>query len=78
MRQLYADFNDIGQDGILSLTCMGSMQSILELQPPLQDGERVLLSDGELEVIAEVRARREGVWEARSTWDFISIESKDT
>ena len=71
MKQIYGDFNDVDAEGALPLTCRGSVASIAELQQHLQDGEEVLLSDGELRVIARVFRRGDGSWEARSDWKFV-------
>lgn len=70
MKQIYADFNDIDAEGVLPLTCRGSVASIAALQEPLRDGEEALLSDGELTVRARVSRRSDGSWEARSDWKF--------
>jgi hypothetical protein len=68
--QLYADFNDIAEDGTLPLTCRGSLESIAVLERPLRDGQEVWLSDGELGVRGQVFRRNDGSWEARSDWRF--------
>lgn len=71
MKQIYADFNDIANDGTLPLTCTGSVASIGSLGgKELKDGEEVWLSDGELRVRARVFRRQDGNWEARSSWEF--------
>jgi len=36
MRQLYADFNDLAEDGTLPLTCSGSIESIAQTGPNAQ------------------------------------------
>lgn len=75
MKRIYADFNDIDEMGVLSLTCQGSLDSIAQLSEMLQEGEEVCLSDSELEVIGRVFRRHDGSWEARSTWAFVSIDT---
>lgn len=70
MRRLYADFNDFATDGVLPLTCVGSVESIAQLDAPLREDEEVWLSDGELGTRAWV-FEREGHWEARSDWMFL-------
>jgi hypothetical protein len=73
MKRIYADFNGIGADGTLRLTCVGSIESILAMKDTLEHGETVLLSDGELEVVARVFRGNDQDWEARSHWDFRAV-----
>ncbi len=54
MKRIYADFNDFDANQALPLTCAGSVESIAALSDPLEEGEEVLLSDGEIEVVARV------------------------
>ncbi len=70
MRELYADFNDFAANGTLPLTCSGSIESIRRLAEPLQEGEEVWLTDGEIRTRAWVHQYSDGSWEARSSWDF--------
>jgi len=70
MRTIYADFNDFAKDGTLPLTCSGSIKSIISLDTPLTDGEEVILTDGDLIVIAQVFRLTNGTWEGRSNWKF--------
>jgi hypothetical protein len=77
MRHIYADFNDVASDGVLPLTCAGSLTSIANLTAPLQDGEVVLLSDGELWVLATVHQRPDGKFEATSDWRFSDRRPSD-
>lgn len=71
MKTIYADFNNFAVDGTLPLDCAGSVESIAALDEPLQEGEEVLLSDGELRVKARVFRYKDGSWEGRSSdWDF--------
>ena len=72
MLEIYADFNDIAADGTLPLTCAGSVESICRIEGGLEDGEAVWLTDGELSVEARAFRRSDGVWEARSEWDFVN------
>ena len=71
MIEIYADFNDISANGVLSLTCRGSVDSITALGPALANGEEVLLSDGELSVRGRVFRCNDGSWEARANWDSL-------
>lgn len=71
MKELYADFNDFAADGNLSLTCQGSLASIRALDEPLQEGETVWLSDGELRVQARAFQFGDGTWTAESDWKFV-------
>ena len=70
MKQLYADFNDVTADGILPLTAVGSAEAIAGLGGELEEGEAVLLTDGELRVTARVFRGPDGSWEAHSNWEF--------
>lgn len=70
MKEVCADFNDIAADGTLPLTCEGSITSIANQPEPLQDGEYVWLTDGELRVKGRVFHREDGRWESRSDWNF--------
>lgn len=71
MKRIYADFNDFAGDQTLPLTCVGSIDSIAALSDPLEEGEEVLLYDGELEVVARVYQHKAGGWEARGKWEFL-------
>jgi hypothetical protein len=73
MIRLYADFNDIAENGILPLTCKGSIDSIAGLDRELRSGEEVVLSDDEIEVVARVFRLDDGTWEARSDWRFVDV-----
>ncbi len=68
MKEIYADFNNIAQDGSLALTCAGSVASIEALDRPLADGEEVLLSDGELRAVGRVVRRADGTWDVLPGW----------
>ena len=70
MREIYADFNDFATNGTLPLTSLGSRDSIDSLETLLADGEEVILTDGELRVIARVFQLPNGAWEGRSDWNF--------
>jgi hypothetical protein len=71
MKEIYADFNDIASDATLPLTCQGSVTSIASLTEPLQDGEEVWLTDGELRTMGRVFQCKDGSWEGRSDWNFV-------
>lgn len=74
MIRLYADFNNFDEDGTLPLTCRGSIDSIAALGRELHEGEEVVLTHQELEVIARVFRNMDGYWEARSdTWNFVDV-----
>jgi hypothetical protein len=75
MKRLYADFNNVAADGALPLTCRGSVDCIAALESSLEPGEEVVLSDGELEVVARVVQLDDGSWEARSAWRFVGVGS---
>jgi hypothetical protein len=44
---------------------------IAALERELRSGEEVVLSDGELEVVARVFRLEDGSWGARSDWKFV-------
>lgn len=73
MIRLYADFHDIAENGTLPLTCKGSIDSMAALDRELGNGEAVVLSDDELEVVARVFMLDDGSWEARSDWNFVGV-----
>ncbi|MBX7082483.1 MAG: hypothetical protein K1X88_24980 [Nannocystaceae bacterium] len=73
MKRLYADFNDIAENGTLPLTCKGSIDSIAATDGQLHSGEDVMLSDGQREVVARVFKLDDGSWQARSDWSFIDV-----
>ena len=77
MKEVYADFNDFAEDGTLPLICAGSVDSIEKLKEPLTDGEEVILTDGELRVVARIFRLRDGSWEGRSDWEFFSNTGED-
>ena len=70
MKVIYADFNDFTSDGVLPLTCSGSIESIAEYEDVISDGESVWLSDGELWTKARIYLCVDGVIEARADWYF--------
>jgi hypothetical protein len=70
MKEVYADFNDIADDGTLPLTSAGSVSSIAELTEPLEDGDEVWFADGELRAKGRVFRRADGTWEGKSEWSF--------
>jgi hypothetical protein len=76
MRIIYADFNDIDASGVLPLTARGSQDSIRELSDALHDGEMVLLTDGELWVVAVVHRADGGFFQATSDWRFQTEQPK--
>lgn len=77
MKEIYADFNDVAADRTLPLTCVGSRTSIDELPENLKEGEEVRLTDGELVAVATVHRREDGIWEARSDWEFRHNKEQD-
>lgn len=70
MKQIYADFNDIYNDGTLPLTCSGSRESIAAFGTALSNGEEVWLTDGELRIKARIFRCDDGSWVAKSNWLF--------
>ena len=79
MKRIYADFNDFDADGNLPLICRGSLDSIAAQGEELRRDEEVVLSDGELEVVARVFQLDDGSWEARAEdWVFVDIDSGRT
>ena len=74
MKVIYADFNDFDDRNHLPLTCDGALKSISQLAQPLNDGEEVWLTDGDLRVRAKVRMIGKGAWEAYGEWEFESAD----
>jgi hypothetical protein len=70
MKEIYADFNNFDEDGNLTLTCAGSVRSINSQPEPLQDGEEVCFSDGDVRAIGRAFKRKDGAWEGRGDWKF--------
>jgi hypothetical protein len=78
MRVIWADFNHETEEGKYPLTTIGSLESLKPFEGALRAGERVLLSDGDVEVEAVLErcpapagADRKDVWLAvpnRGTW----------
>jgi hypothetical protein len=70
MKTIYADFNDLADDGTLDLGCAGSVETIAALPEAPQDGAEVWFTDGELRVRAQI-VRGEHGWEGRAEyWAF--------
>jgi len=57
MRHINVDFNEQTSDKRIALTTIGSLNSIASFKESLHVGERVLLSDGEIEVEAVLERR---------------------
>jgi hypothetical protein len=72
VKLLCADSNDFDDNGSLPLTCAASARSISEFGEPLEDGQEVMLSDGECWVVARVHRREDRTWDARGEWRFES------
>jgi hypothetical protein len=71
-KTLYADFNDVAADGSLPLSCQGSVASIAALVTPIDDGEDVWLSDGDLLACGKACRRPDGSWEVQPGWRFVT------
>lgn len=83
MKTIWADSNNISEDGLLFLTSRGSMDSIAGLKGNLREGEVVWLTDEEIKTTATVHRIPEhygfmepdwpyGDWYAKSDWRFVS------
>jgi hypothetical protein len=46
------------------------VKSIASLPEPLQEGEEVCFTDGEVQTIGQVYRRSDGMWEGRGDWKF--------
>jgi len=68
VRIIQVDFNGQDEDGRISLTFPSSLRDIAGLSPPLREGDRVLLTDGEGFAYAAVTSEG-GVWIADVDWD---------
>jgi uncharacterized protein RhaS with RHS repeats len=67
MKEIYADFNDFDENGNLALTCAGSVRSIDSQKEPLQDGEEVCFSDGDVRAIGRYSGERTARGKAGAT-----------
>ena len=76
MKVVYADFNNFDQYGTMPLTCVGSRASIRALAEPLTDGEQLILSDGELMIVAKVQQRADSTWIAECAGDFSEADER--
>jgi hypothetical protein len=74
MREIWADFNARAENNTLHLVSKGSLVSIAKLAEPLDEGEHVWLTDGELRVEAQVFFEKDH-WMATSTWTSWSATS---
>ncbi len=70
MKTIYADFNDVAEDGSIPLTSAGSVASISSLITPPAVGERVWLTDGELWALAMVSRLGQSDWCADAGWQM--------
>jgi hypothetical protein len=76
MKIVYADFNNFDEHDTLPLTCTGSIASIRALAHPLADGEQVILSDGELMIVANVQKCADGTWIAQCVGDYSEADER--
>ena len=66
MKTIYADFNNIDQDGCLRLNCTGTLEDLKANAIRLEEGMALTFCDGDLLAQAVVTApSAEGVWRAR-------------
>jgi len=62
---VYADFQNLDEQGRLRLNCNGTHEDLKRLSLVLRDGIALLFSDGELDVEATVRwSQNEKLWVA--------------
>jgi hypothetical protein len=69
-RPIFADFNNLDEDGYIRLNTAGTLEDIRAASIQLKDGLRLVVSDGDL--TAEVLVRepgRERVWRAQIVSD---------
>lgn len=64
-RPIFADFNNRDEDGFIRLNTMGTLDDLREQSIHLENGIRLVVSDGDLTAEVLVRAAgREGIWRA--------------
>jgi hypothetical protein len=68
---IFADFNDNDPDKHVRLTSDATRQDLARLGLDFAEGDRYVLSDGELWVEGTLVFSREGVWAAEIDWDAI-------
>jgi hypothetical protein len=66
MRELFVDFNGFDQRGNLPLSPM----TLAKLDRPLESGEEVCFTDGEVRALGRVFPLSDGTWEGRGDWKF--------
>jgi len=62
MKTIYADFNNIGPEGPIRLTCVGTTHDLEAMGLALSEGLRLTVSDGDLIADIVVRKSAEGGW----------------
>lgn len=60
---IYADFGNADEDGAIRLITNGTLADLDKMHISLEEGQKVWLSDGDVEVRAEVK-RRGNIWVA--------------
>jgi hypothetical protein len=73
VKQLYADFDDVAEDGALRLSCAGTVASIAELGQELREREEVCFTDGNRFAVGRVHRRGDGTWEGRATSELVHL-----
>lgn len=67
-----ADFNNADKQGRLRLSIVGATLDLARLGIRLENGLRIVVSDGELEADAEVQySNDEHIWVAKIDWNAI-------
>ena len=62
MKTIYADFNNIGLEGFIRLTCVGTTRDLEAAGVVLVEGLQLTVSDGDLIADIVVRKSAEGSW----------------
>lgn len=71
--RIYADFNNVDENGRLRLNVQGALDDIARLAVPLLAGDQVTLSDGELEVEGSIEPSGTvpAFWTGRIDWSHV-------
>jgi len=69
MKIIYADFNNVDEEGCIRLNSTKTLEDIESQNIKLKSGLKVKLTDGELEVEGRLQySKAEGIWTALINW----------
>lgn len=73
-QKIFADFNNRDKDGFIRFNTIGTIEDLSKLSIQLKDGDRLIVSDGDLTAEVIVRSPGgEGVWRG----EILSISSRE-